>query len=64
MILILKGKLKNKWMRPLKPGGATDFHITHLGNQVNPGEAQAAHHTQHHYKASAYKTVPFGKKLC
>ena len=42
--------------------GATDIGISHLGNEVNPGDAQAAHHTQHHYKASAYKTIPFGQK--
>ena len=35
--------------------------IDHLGDQVDPGDAQAAHHDQHHHKAPAHKTVPVGQ---
>ena len=42
--------------------GITDIYISDLGDEVNPGDAQAAHHTQHHHKAPAHKTIPFRKK--
>ena len=38
-----------------------DIDIDHLGDQVDPGDAQAAHHDQHHHKAPAHKTVPVGQ---
>ena len=36
----------------------------HLGNEVNPGDAQASDHAQHHNKAPAYQTIPCGQRSC
>ena len=35
--------------------------IDHLGDKVDPGDAQAADHNQHHHKATAYKNIPVGQ---
>ena len=42
---------------------AVDIDIDHLGNQVDPGDAQAADHNQHHHKATAYENIPVLVKM-
>ena len=42
---------------------AVDIDIDHLGNQVDPGDAQAADHNQHHHKAPAYENIPVLVKM-
>ena len=42
--------------------GASDIDIYHLGNEVDPGHAQAAHHAHQHHNAPTHKSIPFGQK--